>query len=115
MVRPWAARASGPPRSEGPMAKPMGSQRAFRSIPAVMAASAPPPAARTLRAANWAAPEKTRIDMAIGAAGPMTGRASTPKDTPRASVGSRSGSPARMPALTLLCSSIWATLPIYDY
>ena len=33
----------------------------------MMAASAPPPAARTLRAANWAAPEKTRIDMAIGA------------------------------------------------
>ena len=55
------------------MAKPMGSQRAFRSIPAVIAASAPPPAARTLRAANWAAPEKTRIDMAIGATGPMTG------------------------------------------
>ena len=96
------------------MAKPMGSQRAFRSIPAVMAASAPPPAARTLRAANWAAPEKTRIDMAIGAAGPMTGRARTPKDTPRASVGSRSGSPARTPALTLLCSCTWATLPIYD-
>ena len=113
IVWPWAARASGPPRSEGPMAKPMGSQRAFMSIPAVIAATAPPPAARTLRAANWAAPEKTKIDMAIGATGPMTGRARTPKDTPRASVGSTSGSPARTPALTLLCSCIWATLPVY--
>ena len=35
--------------------------------------------------------------MAIGATGPMTGRASTPKDTPRASVGRTSGSPARTP------------------
>ena len=49
------------------MANPMGSQRAFMSIPAVIAATAPPPAARTLSAANWAAPENTRIDIAIGA------------------------------------------------
>ena len=69
IVWPCAARASGPPRSEGPMAKPMGSQRAFMSIPAAIAATAPPPAARTLSAANWAAPENTRIDMAIGADG----------------------------------------------
>ena len=79
------------------MAKPIGSQRAFMSIPAVIAATAPPPAARTLSAANWAAPENTKIDIAIGATGPMTGRASTPKDTPRASVGRTSGSPARTP------------------
>ena len=97
------------------MAKPMGSQRAFMSMPAVIAATAPPPAARTLSAANWAAPENTKIDMAIGATGPITGRASTPKDTPRASVGRTSGRPARTPALTLLCSCISGILPVYDY
>ena len=97
------------------MAKPIGSQRAFISIPAVIAATAPPPAASTLSAANCAAPENTKIDIAIGATGPMTGRASTPNETPRASVGRTSGSPARTPALTLLCSCIWATLPVYGY
>ena len=73
IVCPWAARASGPPRSDGPIAKPIGSQRAFMSIPAAIAATAPPPAARTLRAANWAAPEKTKIDIAIGATRPHDG------------------------------------------
>ena len=113
IVCPWAARASGPPPSDGPIAKPIGSQRAFMSIPAAIAATAPPPAARTLRAANWAAPEKTKIDIAMGASGPITGRARTPKETPRASVGRTSGSPARTPALTLLCSCIYGTLPVY--
>jgi hypothetical protein len=44
-------------REERPMAKPIGSQRAFISIPAAIAASAPPPAASTVTDANWAAPE----------------------------------------------------------
>ena len=52
----WAARARAPPGSDGPMAKPIGSQRAFMSTPAKIAAPAAPPAASTLSAANCAAP-----------------------------------------------------------
>ena len=68
------------------------------SSPAETAETRPPPTARMLTEANWAAPPKTRIDIAIAAQAPMTGSASTPKDMPIASVGRTNGSAARMPS-----------------
>ena len=64
------------------MARPIGSQRPFISIPAAIAASAPPPAVSTVSAANCAAPEKTMSDITTGAIEPMTGCASTPNEIP---------------------------------
>ena len=64
-------------------------------MPAVIAANAAPPPCNTLRAANCAPPEKTRIDIAIGAIAPMTGRARMPNEMPSATVGRTIGSAAR--------------------
>ena len=79
---PRSARPSGPARSEGAMAMPIGTKRRLSSMPATIAAAAPPPAESTARAANCAEPANTTTDMTIVAAGPITGRASTPKDRP---------------------------------
>ena len=57
----------------GPTASPIGSQRPFMNIPAAIAATAPPPAVSTVRAANCAAPEKTISDITTGATEPITG------------------------------------------
>jgi hypothetical protein len=75
-------------------------------MPATIAVATPPPAASTVSAANCAAPEKTVADMTTGATGPMTGRASTPNDTPSANVGSTSGHPLRIPARTSMSIDI---------
>ena len=84
----------------------MGSQRAFISMPAAMAASAAPPPTSTLSAANCAPPEKTSTDIATGAIGPMIGRARIPNEIPSATVGRTIGSAARMPARISLSACI---------
>ena len=48
----------------------------------MIAASAPPPAPRTAVDANWAAPAKTIAENTIAAPAPITGSATTPKETP---------------------------------
>ena len=83
---------------KGPNARPIGSQRAFISIPAAIAGRAPPPASSTVSAANCAAPEHTMIDITIGAIEPMTGCASTPNEAPMRMLGRTIGSPALIPA-----------------
>ena len=75
------------PRIDGPIANPIASQRALTSTAAPIAASAVPPPPSTLSAANCAAPEKTPIDITIGATWPITGTARTPNAMPRAKVG----------------------------
>ena len=72
-------------------------------------ATNPPPAVRTVRAANCAAPEKTTRDITIGATEPMTGCASTPKEIPPANVGRTRGRPFRSPGRRS-CISRYLTL-----
>src|ERR1700760_3132575 len=108
---PWAVEAPiSTPRAgadgAGGGGSPIGSQRRFISMPARIAVATPPPAASTVRAANCAAPENTVIDITTGATGPITGRPSTPNETPSANVGSTSGSPLRIPALTSMATVI---------
>jgi hypothetical protein len=71
----------------------------LRRTPAAIAAVVLPPASSTASAPNWAAPEKTTIDMTIGANGPMSGRASTPNETEIANTAIPNGKPRRIPAL----------------
>src|SRR5687768_13632296 len=67
-----------------------------------MAATAPPPAARTETAANCAAPANVVADMAMAASAVSpAARASTPNDSPNASAAIESGRAARTPARTL--------------
>ena len=93
------------------MASPIGSQRAFISIPAAIAATAPPPAVSTDSAANCAAPENTVSDISTGAIEPITGCASTPKENPPANVGAISGRPARDASSGCRSSRMPVTLP----
>src|SRR4051812_48010712 len=81
------------------------------SMPAAIAASAPPPAVNTVKAANCAAPENTISDIITGAIEPMTGCASTPNEIPPAKVGSTSARPARTPVRSSLDSRTAPTLP----
>src|SRR5262249_8550684 len=78
----------------------MARKRALSRMPATIAAAAPPPAARTAVEPNCAAPANTNADMTIAASAPITGRATTPKDTPRSSAAAPKGRPARIPSRT---------------
>jgi hypothetical protein len=69
------------------------------SAAASTAANTVPPSPSTEVEANCAEPEKTTNDMTIGAARSQpSDRVTTPKETPMAAVGSRNGSPARIPS-----------------
>ena len=59
---------------------------------------APPPAASTASAANCDAPANASADIAIGASGPSSGRAVTPKDKGEQKPGNGERTPARIPA-----------------
>ena len=78
---PSSARRARLPRSDGPRAKPIGTNRLFISAAAPTAAPTPPPAARMPTAANCADPANTTADMTRAA---IRGRprsvATTPKD-----------------------------------
>src|SRR5258707_1258742 len=76
----------------------MARNRALSRTPATIAAAAPPPTASTAVDPNWAAPAKTKADITIAASGPITGRATTPKEKPSNSAAAPNGRPARMPS-----------------
>jgi hypothetical protein len=98
MVIAKAARDSARPRNDGASASPMARYRALSRTPAAIAAPTPPPAARMASAPNCAEPEKTTIDITIGATEPITGRASTPYETAIANTAAPKGAPRRIPA-----------------
>ena len=62
-------------------------------MPAKIAAPAPPPAASTASAANWAEPANTTADITIGATVPITGCASTPNEIASRNDAAEIGSP----------------------
>ena len=98
IVCPISDRRSTPPSSDGARATPIGTYRAFSRIPAAIAAAASPPAARTAVAANCADPANSAADMTIGAMGPMTGSASTPKEIESSTAATAYGTPRRTPS-----------------
>src|ERR1700761_1433489 len=75
------AREIARPRRDGARARPIARYRALSSTPATIAAPVPPPAERIASDPSCAAPEKTTIDITIGATEPMTGLARTPNQT----------------------------------
>ena len=81
----------------------MGRKRELMSRPADTADARLPPAARMPTDANWAAPANTRNDIAIAAAAPISGSASTPNDMPIARVGQHERQ-ARLDAVATLSS-----------
>src|SRR2546423_4312463 len=76
----------------------MARNRALSRTPATIAAAAPAPAASTAVDPNCAAPANTNADITIAASGPITGRATTPKDRPSSPAAAPNGRPARMPS-----------------
>ena len=64
----------------------------------MIAATAPPPLARTASDANWAEPAKTTTDITIGATAPISGLATTPNVNARAKPATPNGMPAWKPA-----------------
>src|SRR5437667_4867290 len=97
----------------------MARKRALSSTPAAIAAAAPPPAASTAVEPNCAAPANTKADMTMAPSGPMTGRATTPKDKPSRTAAAPKGSPARTPSRMVAgrsaAGSVMARHPNRDY
>src|SRR3954451_18266583 len=108
---PCAARRSGPPGSDGPIATPIGRKREFTSAAASTAAATVPPCDRIAIAVNCADPANTIADIAIAApADSPAPCATTPNESASSPLATANGSPARSPSRrrsrrTLGCAS----------